>query len=365
MNRRDFLKCTFVLSGLSLAPGVLRSARALSPAEAAEVGWRHFEHVTKVTLEPGRGRSRIWLPVPTHVQSEYQRPGANAWKGNFSRAGVFREPLYGCEAVYAQWDAPAADRPMEIELTSTVSVRDRAADLDKPGQKSAADADEIALYAKGTPSSPTDGIVLKTAQKIAQDRASPIEKARAVYDWILENGVRDPNTQGCGTGDVVAMLETGNISGKCADLNGMFVALVRSLGVPAKDVYGIRVADSRYFKSIGKSGDITKAQHCRSEFYAAGFGWIPVDPADVLKVSLEEHLAMESPQIGSERRRQFGSWEGNWIAYNTARDVALNPAAKAPLEFFMYPRAETENGVLNHLDPKTFRYEISSRQVQV
>jgi hypothetical protein len=73
---------------------------------------------------------------------------------------------------------------------------------------------------------------------------------------------------------------------------------------------------------------------------------------------------MESPQVGSERRRQFGSWEGNWIAYNTARDVKLNPAAKSELEFLMYPRAETEQGVLNHLEPGTFHYEITSRQVQ-
>lgn len=76
---------------------------------------------------------------------------------------------------------------------------------------------------------------------------------------------------------------------------------MRSLDVPARDVYGIRVADSRFYKSLGKSGDLSKGQHCRAEFQADGIGWIPVDGADVLKASLEEKLAIESPHIVAER----------------------------------------------------------------
>jgi len=362
MNRRDFLKYTSLASGLALSPAVFQSARAATTA--AGTGWRHFELVTKVTLEPVRGDSRVWLPMPTHVQLDDQTPISNTCRGNYSTAGIFREPVYGSEAAYAEWHGADAKAPMQIELMSQVLVRDRASDLARPQEKVAQRSDVLALYSKGTPSSPTDGIVLSTAQKIAGNKQTALEKAQAVYDWILENGVRDPNVTGCGTGDVVGMLETGNISGKCADLNGLFVALVRAIGVPARDVYGIRVADSRFFKSLGKIGDISKAQHCKAEFHMAGFGWIPVDPADVLKAALEEKLPMEAPQIVSERRRQFGTWEGNWITYNTARDVNMIPAAKSDLEFFMYPRGETaHNGVLNHLDPKTFHYEIISREI--
>ena len=35
---------------------------------------------------------------------------------------------------------------------------------------------------------------------------------------------------------------------------------------------------ARGYKSLGKAGDVTKAQHCRAEFYAQGMGWFPVDP---------------------------------------------------------------------------------------
>jgi hypothetical protein len=362
MNRRDFLKYTSLASGFAFAPAAFQAVGA-APANAAKGGWRDIEHVTKITLDPARAQSKVWVPIPTHVHLDHQTPITNACRGNYSKVGIFREPIYGMEAVYAEWTGLDAKAPMQLDVTSQVSVRDRVADLGKPDGQGDKVPDDVALYLKGTPSSPTDGIVLATATKIAGSRRGAVDKAHAVYDWILENGVRDPNVTGCGTGDVVAMLETGNISGKCADLNGLFVALVRSLGVPARDVYGIRVADSRFFKSLGKSGDITKSQHCRAEFYADGIGWVPVDPADVLKASLEEKLAMESVHIVTERARQFGSWEGNWITYNTARDVKLNPAAKAEVEFLMYPRAETENGILNHLDPKTFSYEITSRDI--
>src|SRR5690606_7700960 len=114
---------------------------------------------------------------------------------------------------------------------------------------------------------------------------------------------------------------------KCADLNALFVALARAEGIAARDVYGVRVAGSDLgYKSLGKTGgDITKAQHCRAEFYLASHGWIPVDPADVRKVILEEDggKAPGDPMVVAARKRLFGSWEMNWLAYNYAHDLAL------------------------------------------
>src|SRR6267154_256775 len=216
MNRRDFLKYTSLASGCAIAPTMFQAAGA-APANTGKSGWREIEHVTTVALDPARGQSKIWFPIPTHVRLDHQTPIANSCRGNYSRVGIFREPVYGMESVYAEWSGLDAKVPMQLEVTSQVSVRDRVADLGKPNGQGDKMPDDVAFYLKGTPSSPTDGIVLATATKIAGSRRAAVDKAHAVYDWILDNGVRDPNTQGCGTGDVVAMLETGNISGKCAD----------------------------------------------------------------------------------------------------------------------------------------------------
>src|SRR5438105_13245467 len=90
-----------------------------------------------------------------------------------------------------------------------------------------------------------DGLVRETALlRVAKGARTDLEKGRAIYEWIVQNTLRDPKTRGCGTGNIKAMLESGNLGGKCADLNGLFVGFARSLGVPARDVYGIRVASS-------------------------------------------------------------------------------------------------------------------------
>jgi transglutaminase-like putative cysteine protease len=76
------------------------------------------------------------------------------------------------------------------------------------------------------------------------------------------------------------MIRTGNLNGKCADLNALFVGLARSVGLPARDVYGIRVMPSEFgFKALGAGSEIvSKAQHCRAEVWLSGSGWTPVDP---------------------------------------------------------------------------------------
>jgi transglutaminase-like putative cysteine protease len=162
------------------------------------------------------------------------------------------------------------------------------------------------------------------------------------------------------------MLETKNLGGKCADLNALFVGFARSVGIPARDVYGVRVADSASFKCLGKSGDITKAQHCRAEFYLTGRGWVPVDPADVRKVVLEERpggLPLDDPQVQRARAKLFGAWEMNWMAYNYAHDVKLPGSPGAPVPFLMYPQAETGDTRRDSLDPDQFRYTIKSREI--
>jgi transglutaminase-like putative cysteine protease len=211
-------------------------------------------------------------------------------------------------------------------------------------------------------------MVKSKAAEITKGAKTDTEKAQAIYDWIVDNTFRDPKVRGCGRGDIRFMLESGNLGGKCADLNALYVGLARAAGLPARDVYGIRVAKSELgYKSLGASSEkVTKAQHCRAEVYLTQFGWVPVDPADVRKVVLEEppgNRPLNDEMVSSARKRLFGSWEMNWMAYNFAHDVVLPGSSGRPVGFLMYPQAETGGRRLDSLDPASFRYRITSREI--
>jgi transglutaminase-like putative cysteine protease len=333
--------------------------------------WRTFELVTSVEVASPLGRTQLWLPVPMSASSNYQRlisadydaPGA-------VRAQLVMVPGYDVQLLNVEWGDPAAVG--RVTLTHRVATCDRRVDLGAAGRGSTAvaaseSAGALQKYLRATALLPTDGIVRATAERICASKHGEIDKARAIYEWVVENTARDPKTPGCGMGDVGSMLKSGYLGGKCADINALFVALARSVDTPARDAYGIRVADSRLgYKSLGRSGDVSKAQHCRAEFYAQDMGWIPVDPADVRKIMLEEvpgGLALADPRVQAARSALFGSWEMNWVAYNHGHDVVLPGSSRPPVPFLMYPNAKTGGELVNSLDPTTFRYEIYAREL--
>jgi hypothetical protein len=91
-----------------------------------------------------------------------------------------------------------------------------------------------------------------------------------------------------------------------------------------------------------------------------------MDPADVTKVMRQETdqwiKDAGNPLVVPVRKALFGHWEGNWIGYNSAADVAL-PGSQRKLGFFMYPQAETAEGKLDPYDPDTFSYQITAREI--
>jgi transglutaminase-like putative cysteine protease len=364
IDRRKLLIAGAALSATAATTRLALAEAAFAPHPA---NWRSFDVVTRVELLNASGPSRAFVPLPAFTADEWNRPAKPKWTTNATKAAIAGDPTYGAQMLVAEWNA--GESAPVVEVTSRVAVRDRAIDLTKPGAARLSGADR-ARYLRATDLIPTDGIVKATSDQIIGGATADIDKARLIYAWIVENTYRDAKTRGCGSGDIAAMLRSGNLGGKCADINALFVGLARAGRLPARDVYGLRVAPSKFgYKSLGaKSEIVTKAQHCRAEVYLSNFGWVPVDPADVRKVMLEEGdggLPADDPKVVAVREKLFGAWEGNWIAYNAADDVALPGSAGPKLGFLMYPQAEVAAVRLDCLDPDTFRYTIKSVEVAV
>jgi transglutaminase-like putative cysteine protease len=354
VHRREFLR----RSGLAAAAAAL-SRRAIAQVPGGGDGWREFEIATRVEVLQPAGRTRVWLPTPI-AETDYQHTLGDTYRAENGFVEMYERPGESLDMLVAEW--PDGIAPI-LTVTNRVATRNRIVDLKQPSVPPPDTLTAFTPFLRGTRFVPVDGIVRTTADEITRGAGTDLERARAIYDWIVDHTFRDPKTIGCGTGDIRYMLDSGNLSGKCADLNGLFVGLARAAGIPARDVYGLRLAPSRAgAHSLGLAGeDATRGQHCRAEVYLTGFGWVPVDPADVRKVVLDEppgNLAIDDPRVAAARSRLFGAWEMNWAAFNYAQDVALPGAKRGSLPYFMYPQAETADGRVNSLDPDAFRYDI-------
>ena len=361
MNRRNFLRSAGVISAGLAIPGATR----LLAEGATSTDWRTFDLTTRVEILKPSGTTRIWLPTGLISETPFQKTLANTYHAEGGAARMVGSKADAMGIVAAEF--PAGVKPV-LTLTSRIATRNIAVDLGTRGKTSQANAAELQYCLRATHLLPTDGIVKDTAAEITKGAKTDLEKARAIYEWIVDNTFRNSKTPGCGLGDIRFMLESRDLGGKCADLNALYVGLARASGLPARDAYGIRVAKSELgYKSLGTASEVvTKAQHCRAEVYLKEYGWVPVDPADVRKVVLEEppgNRPLDDEMVKKARTRLFGSWEMNWVAFNFAHDVVLPGSNGAPLPFLMYPQAETAEGRVDCLDADGFRYEITSREI--
>lgn len=367
LNRRDWLG----LTASAAASGVLPTsafAQAAEPARRFEPkagDWRTFEITTRVEIASPNGASRVWLPIPS-IDGDYQQSLGSRWSGNASSARIATDTHYGARMLAAEFEAGVAHP--SVQLTSVVRTKSRAVDWQ---QKAGAteDADTLKSWTRPTALMPTDGIVLATAREAIGNAKTDEEKVRRLYDWVVSHTYREPKVRGCGVGDIKTMLETANFGGKCGDINGLFVGLSRAVGVPARDAYGIRLVPSAFgYRELGGNpAKLQGAQHCRAEVFLKGHGWVAMDPADVGKVMRLETKDwikdVSDPLVAPVNKALFGGWEGNWLAFNNAHDVALPGSTGPKLGFFMYPQAENANGRYDPLDPDNFKYTITSKEI--
>ncbi|MFH7043147.1 transglutaminase family protein [Paucibacter sp. JuS9] len=362
MNRRTVMltgACAAVLPGAARA----QAERRFAP----QVGdWRTFELSLSVAVADHQGTTRVWLPLPD-IETDFQRTLGHSWTGNAAQARVVADAARDTRMLYAEF--PAEVKEPVLTVTTRLQTRSRAVDWSKPG-KASEDPEVLRAALSPTELLPLDGIVRKTALEVTAGAKTDQDKVRAIYQWVVAKAHREPKVRGCGMGDIKSMLETGNLGGKCADLNAIFVGLCRSVGVPARDLYGLRLVPSAFgYRELGANpAGLKGAQHCRAEVFLKQYGWVAMDPADVLKVMRQETPEWikdpAHPVAAPVMKGLFGSWEGNWVAYNRAHDLHLpGSSAKASLPFLMYPQGENRSGRFDELAPDSFKYTIAAKEI--
>jgi transglutaminase-like putative cysteine protease len=292
---------------------------------------------------------KLWIPYP--ISNAEQLISQLEWNGNYAEAAVYTERTFGVPMLYVRWPEGIKQR----HLTFTFHAeRQEQIRREFPQTESAYDPHDFALYLAPTTLGPVTGDVKKLADEITAGKTGIHEKAQAVYEWTVENTYRDPETRGCGLGDVTSLLR--RPGGKCADISSIYVALARAAGVPTREILGIRTGKK-------STQDVTKWQHCWAEFFLPGYGWVPVDPADVRKAMLKQKLKLNDPKVAELREYYWGGVDQYRIRLSEGRDLELNPPQHGPaINYLMYPFAQVGGETLDWLDPETFKYTITWNQ---
>jgi transglutaminase-like putative cysteine protease len=313
-------------------------------------------HGGKISMEcdlsaHGKGEeARLWIPYP--VSDKDQQISKVKLSGDYAEAAVYTDRTFGTPMLFARWDGGAKSRRLNL---SFAVERQEVIRRDFPAKEAAWDPADYALYLAPTSLGPVDGQVKKLADTITSGQSTVVGKARAIYDWIVDNMYRDPDTRGCGSGDVCVLLE--RPGGKCADISSVYIALARAAGVPAREVFGIRQGRTPV-------QDISGWQHCWAEFYLPGYGWVPVDPADVRKMMLQEKLKLADARTAEYREYFWGGIDPYRLKLGEGRDLILNPPQEGEtVNYLMYPFAQIGGKTLDWLDPAAFKYTITYREI--
>lgn len=271
------------VAGLQAMQTAPLHAPALRLTDPPPPPWREHEITIDAGLPSSDMPTTLWLPLPIEHDNGWQRGIELAWTGNFSRAGIVRDGITDLALFRAEW--PAWKAP-QLQIVSRIAVRDRQFDVTRRGQ--AGERDEVLRrFLRPTP----DNAVRDMAEHIIGRIREPMPQARAVYDWLLEKGGDDAEVGRLKSN--LDIRETGNEA-----LAKVFVGLCRSLEIPARIVCGLRL-------------EANATAHCRAEYYAPYYGWIPVDPGDAASTHNE-----------SLRKRMFGYWEMNWLALSRGAEQA-------------------------------------------
>jgi transglutaminase-like putative cysteine protease len=170
---------------------------------------------------------------------------------------------------------------------------------------------------------PVDGKIAAEAARVAGEASGPRQRARRVYDHIVDTVRYDKSGTGWGRGDALFACDVR--AGNCTDFHSLFIGQVRSLKVPARFVMGLSIPKVSEGRGSG--------YHCWAEFFDPARGWVPVDASE----------ASKNPAL---RDFYFGNLDPDRVAFTRGRDLRPPGARGGPLNYMIGPHVEADGRVL-------------------
>lgn len=167
-----------------------------------------------------------------------------------------------------------------------------------------------------------DDEIRNLAHEVTAGKPTTLEKARAIYDYVLGKMTYDKNHPGWGQGSTRHACDVGK--GNCTDFHALFNSLCRAQGIASGFEIGLYLPYEK-----GKDEPLG-GYHCWAFFRVPGKTWVPVD-------------CSEGDRFAERREFFFGGHTSNRVTLSTGRDIMLEPRqAGEPLNYFLNPYAEAD-----------------------
>ena len=266
-----------------------------------------FEFTYRATMPEITGPARMWLPLAT--SDAFQTVNLLSIHAPGTHEFVYDED-YG-NKILALSLGPA-DSASDVEIRYHVERSEKAVYPEReqdPGK-----------YLKSERLVPSTPEFLQIATEVTAGKEGDLECARALYDHVIDHLRYAKVGTEYGHGDAEFACDSGG--GNCTDFHSYFIALARSVGIPARFAIGAAIPSSR--DDGGISG-----YHCWAEFYTDGHWW-PIDIS-------------EADKCCSLSTFYFGRHPANRIELSRGRDLVVEDGpVSGPINFLAYPVLEVE-----------------------
>ncbi len=304
---------------------------------------RHFQFQYAFTVKnlPADAKVRVWIPVAR--SGAFQDVTIVSARGDLHMMRT-HEQTYGNQMLYAEASSVGqSELGFNIEYDVVRRERRGLAENDPHALKTNLTSQERQRDLGPNILMPTSGLPAELAAMITRGKTDPLQKARAIYDYVFSTMRYDKSGTGWGRGDVLYACSAKK--GNCTDFHSLFISMARSEGIPARFEIGFPLPSDKHSAEIA-------GYHCWSDFYTDGRGWIPVDISE----------AWLNP---NKRDYFFGSLDVNRIEFTLGRDLRLNPPqAGKPLNYFIYPYVEVNGQKYSNVSLDFSFRDIDSNRAQ-
>ena len=261
----------------------------------------------------------IWLPLPqtTPYQKVEDLKVVSAWPYEY-----VGEPRYGNRFVRLVRPDGAMNAPDDGPIATLTFRVTRV--VRRPGDANGVEGPLASIdfrqYLEPSRLIRIEGLVVSEAQAIAGNVEGTTNRAKRLYDHIVDTVEYDKSGEGWGRGDSVYACDVRQ--GNCTDFHSLFIAEARHLGIPARFLMGFTIPRGASEGAIG-------GYHCWAEFYDARRGWVPLDASEAFK----------NPD---RREFLFGGLDADRVQFTVGRDILLPEMEGEPVNFSIYPYAEVD-----------------------